>query len=206
MITVRQLVEAELEASPELNYLLSENLININGLARRLRPSIQKILGEAVGTETISMAIRRVQQKRSATTLKTLHLPKAKNIQVQLDVAVLTFGQNVPTNILSKANEYRFFSYANGRNEAMLAISQEDTKPFEDDALKQEPHMAAISVTLEDENQDTVGAYAYIQTTLALAGVPVAEVLSVHDDLTLIVKDEHVDRAFQTLRSVLKAK
>lgn len=205
MITVRQLVEAELEASPELTYLLAENLININGLARRLRPSIQKHLGETVGTETISMAIRRFQQKQTITPKKSLHLPVAKSVQVQLDVAVLTYSKEASPGKLYQNKDYRFFSLVKGRNEAMLAISQEDDAQFKDGAIKYKPGMAAITITLEDETMDTVGAYAYIQTTLAIAGVPVAEVLSVHDDLTLLIKDEYVDRAFQTLRNALKA-
>lgn len=204
MITVRQLVETELEASPELTYLLAENLLNINGLARRFRPAIQKQLGEAIGVETISMAIRRFQQKQTIAPSRSLHLPTAKNLQVQLDVAVLTYTKKLPLDALSNGKDYRFFSLAKGRDATMLAISQEDTAPFKDAVSKYQQGMAAITITLEHETLDSVGAYAYIQTTLAIAGVPVAEVLSVHDDLTLIIKDEHVDRAFQTLRNTLK--
>lgn len=203
MITVRQVVETELEARAELAYLLHENLININGLARNLRPIVQKQLGETVGIDTISMAIRRSQKKQIAKA-KTLHLPKVKNIQVQLDVAVLTYHKDAPVQAIADSSKYRFFSFANGRNESMLAISQEDAAQFKNDSNLYQTNMAAMTVTLEEESLDTVGAYAYIQTTLSLAGIPIAEVLSVHDDLTLLLKDEHIDRAFQVLRLALK--
>lgn len=203
MITLRQMIEAELNQQPDLLYWLQEGLVNITSLARYMRPAIQKQTGEIVGLESISMSIRRLLQDKKQKIQKGIRAPHAKNIQVQLDVAILTFDKTSPPQ-LAQGHNYRFFSFAQGHSESMLAVSQEDESKFKISATRIQKNMAALTVTLNNETSKTVGAYGYIVLLLAIAGIPLAEVVTLHDDITVLVADQHVDRAFQILRKALK--
>lgn len=64
--------------------------------------------------------------------------------------------------------------------------------------------MAALTVTISNESSETVGAYGYIVLLLAVADIPLAEVVTLHDDITVLIADENIDAAFQILRAALK--
>ncbi len=204
MITLRSLVETELSKQPDILYWLQEDLINVTSLARYLKPTIQEQHGEIVDLGTISMAIRRLLTNKKQSLNKGIRAPNAKNIQIQLDVTILTFEKGKPLQ-LAKGEKYRFFSFAQGRSESMLAISQEDASRFKKDATRIQNSMAALTVTLNNESSKTIGAYGYIVLLLAVAGIPLAEVVTLHDDITVLIADQHVDTAFQILRKALKS-
>lgn len=207
MLTIRQLIDAELSTQPLFVYLLKEGLINVTGLARYVRPTIEKQLGETVSLDTIGMAIRRLQKRWERVNVQGVRLPTANNISIQLDITVVTYGEHVPARIITHNSQYRFFSFAKGSAQSMLAISHEDVSTaIVKHALHCRSGMAAITITLENESPETVGAYAHIPLVLAVAGIPIAEVLSLHNDLTILLGDKHVDRAFQVLRAGLKGK
>jgi len=204
MITLRQRVEAELQSQPDLLYWLHKDLININSLARYLRPKVQTKHGQVVGLESISMTIRRILQDSREVTTPSFRTPDIKNIQVQLHISILTFRKDALINLAADSNACRFLSFAQGQNESMLAVSQEDEARFSKSATRKQSAMAALTITLHGESSDTIGAYGYIVLLLGLAGIPLAEIVTLHDDITLLIADKHVEQAFQLLRHTSK--
>ena len=204
MITLRSVVESQLSTNPDLVFWLHEGLINISGLSRYLRPSVEKEYGQLVGLETIGMTIRRIIKYDENSLTKGIRAPKAKNIHVQLDITILSFKKGEDLDLANERGDYRFFSFAQGQGVSMLAISQENQEKFDKNAKRKQVGMAALTITLNNESSRTVGAYGYVILLLGLAGIPLAEVVTLHDDITLLISDEHVDRAFQVLRKALK--
>lgn len=205
MITLRNILESELNSQPDLIYWLQKDLINVNSLARYLRPAIEKKYGGMIGLETISMTIRRLFKDDKLLAQRGIRAPRANNIQLQLNVSILTFEKHLPLHSLNNNQELRFFSFAQGRSESMLAISQEDEPRFSKTAVRTQRGMAALTITLSNETHETVGAYGYIVLLLALAAIPLAEIITVHDDITLLIADEYIDKAFQILRKTLNS-
>lgn len=196
MNTLREIVQCELDSRPLITGLFNNNLLNIHALAKYLRQPVQNTKGELVSVESIAMTIRRLKSEQQSNLKITL--PVARTIQVQSDLSILTFQSNDAQH--GAFNNSRFVCHTLGLKESILTISNEDIGDLSKIANRVQDNMSALVISLVNETSETVGAYAQIQLLLALEGIPVAEVSSVHNDLILIISSDYTERAFSVLR------
>jgi aspartokinase len=65
-------------------------------------------------------------------------------------------------------------------------------------------NLSSITIKLPKETVDTPGAYYTILALLAWEGINVVEVVSTYTELTVIFRDEDVDKAFSTLKRAFR--
>lgn len=197
MITLRQIIQDELTSKPLVEAFLQEGLVNVSALAAYLHSRVEQVKGEKVSIEAIAMTVRRLQKVQARNS--RMSLPIAKTIQIQSDISILTFS-NTTTVDYASLTDSRFICHTRGIKETMLAISKEDATVLRDEATRIQDGMSALIITLDNETPDSIGAYAQVQLLLALSGVPIAEVSSIHDDLIVIIEATWAEAAFSALR------
>src|SRR3990167_9373644 len=82
MITISQAVEEIINHSPFLTEVLYEDMANITGVARQLRPQVEKKLLIKVSEEAIAMALHRIKKKLKPPTSGIEVLKDTKNITI----------------------------------------------------------------------------------------------------------------------------
>ncbi|MBI3237807.1 MAG: aspartate kinase, partial [Flavobacteriia bacterium] len=66
--------------------------------------------------------------------------------------------------------------------------------------------LASITVKLPAVNSEVYGVYYYILKHLAWEGLNIVEVVSTANEFTIIVKQDHVDKAFKVLMQLKRGK
>lgn len=66
--------------------------------------------------------------------------------------------------------------------------------------------LASITVKLPSVNSEVYGVYYYILKHLAWEGLNIVEVVSTANEFTIIVKQDHVDKAFKVLMQLKRGK
>lgn len=66
--------------------------------------------------------------------------------------------------------------------------------------------LASVTVKLPTVNSEVYGVYYYILKHLAWEGLNIVEVVSTANEFTIIVKQDHVDKAFKVLMQLKRGK
>jgi len=98
-----------------------------------------------------------------------------------------------------------FFTITQGANEVTIIAN----KKFKDKVLKilekekityKAEDLASLTITIPKEALNTPGFLYYVTKTLAWENINVVEVVSTHTELTCILREKDVTRAFSVLR------
>lgn len=213
MITVPEAIEELIKQHPFLEEGLSQGIINLSSLARQLQPRIQKKLFKDVQIGAIIMGLNRLEEKlKSAKTIKSSPIPLA-DLTVRSNLVEFTF-QNSPT-LLEKQEQLlqfvgkgknNFLTFTYGVFETTLIISKTLEKTveilFKNEALKSNfTNLSSITLFLPEETINQPGIYYQILKKLAWEGINLIEIISSFTELTIIMEDSQVDKAFSVLKS-----
>lgn len=206
MITVPQVVEEKIKASPYLLEAIGSDLINLSQLARILKPEIDKELYKNVSIASIVMALKR-QSKHIKTQSRKYDFGKMLgDISVRSNLMELTFA-NSPTllnnlkGLLAKTPDDVFLTWTRGVYETTVIasnqIESEVDKLFKSESLKfRIPNLSTLTIKLPDNNIEIPGVYYYVLKLLAWEGINLIEAVSTATELTIVLKTEDVNRAF----------
>lgn len=213
MIPIPQYVEKEIRQSPFLREALTEGLINVSALARRIQPAIEKQVGRTVNTSAIIMAINRlpsVETERGTRTLRQF-FSRVQDISVRSNLVDYTYF-NSGTLLAAQARLLEiilqrpkvFYSFSQGVSETTLLISAELSESLEmifaGERLQEvERELSAITLMLPMENRSLSGLYYYILRALAWEGINLVEVISTSNEFTVIIANRDLDQAFSVL-------
>lgn len=213
MQSIGKITEDIINRSPFLRESMTENLINISALARKLQPEIEEIIGKEVKEGAIVMAIKRM----SPGLYHKLNI-KIKNVLGELgdflvrsNLSDFTF-QNSDT-LGSKQGELMrvlngdqdsFFALCKGVSETTIitSVKHKDTieRIFEGEKMvSSTKDLASITVKLPQVNTEIYGIYYYILKQLAWDGINIIEVVSTANEFTAVVTQDDVDKAFKIL-------
>lgn len=216
MITIAQVVDELISGSPFLEEALSEGLINISSLARKLQPEIEQRLHKKINQGAIVMAIKRRPATASFRITRKIKnfMQNLGDIIVRSDLSDYTFGNS---STLNDCNSKLMDDIA-GKNDILCAISQgifETTlvvsKIISDKVLgiyKDEKmiarmdNLSSVSIRLPESNTEISGIYYYLLKNLAWAGINVCEIISTSNEVTFVVAGKDVDKAFSVLMGV----
>lgn len=213
MITVAEVVQQLIRQSPFVSEALSEGLVNVSALARKLQPDVQELLGKEVKVGAIVMAINRQHFGDVAFVEKNIRrfFKRLSNYSVRSNLVSFTF-ENSDTlttrklellKIISQ-NPKIFYTFSQGISETTIIIAKEVETDVErifapEKLLTKEEKLSSITLMLPDENRVIYGIYYYILKDLAWYGINLSEVISTTNEFTLIVKDEDLDQTFSIL-------
>ena len=213
MKTIQEAVESTIRKTPFIEEALNEKLINVSSLARIIMPEVSKVLNKEVKIGAVMMAINRLSpanELRIRRNIKKL----ASNLGdfiVRSDLCDFTF-KNTPSllreisKLLSKAsdsNDY-FLTVSQGIFETNIVVNK-NLQVHVEQMFKQETlinnvlDLASITLKLPKENLEQSGIYYFILKQLAWANIPLQEIISTTNEMTIVVKEKDVNETFSIL-------
>lgn len=218
MKTIQETVEAIIKRTPFIEEAMLDKLINVSSLARLIQPEVEKVLGKNVKTGAIMMSINRMSPMQLLKIRKNI---RAMSLQlgdfiVRSDLFDYTFknSNTLPRHIsmiFAKlgSNRESFFTVSQGIFETNIVISsnlkKEIDKIFqEEECINSMDKLASITIKLPKINLEQSGIYYFILKQLAWANIPVQEVISTTHEITLVVKEEDINKTFSILIDLKK--
>ncbi len=213
MITVPQATKKVIERSRYLVEALSKGLINYSSLARYIQPEVEKMLMKDVSEASILMALKRFES--------TLKQPKFKNIftsppdmTIHSNLSVLVIPNNSDlvekrseiTKLTSQDSRY-FLTITQGVTETMIILSN-DLLPKAKEILGNAPimeertNLSTINIRIPKESIDTPGIVYFFIKSLAWSEINIIETVAIYTELTILLNDKDVGKAFEILKSL----
>lgn len=198
---------------------MTEDLINISALARKIKPEIEKATGKDIKEGAIVMAI-----KRMAPGIYHKVDVKINNViggigdfLVRSDLIDFTVEnsesvQKSQTNLIQFLQEDKdcFFTLCKGITETTYILNAKYTDEakrfFLNETVKaQNLNLSSITVKLPTANMETYGVYYYILKHLAWEGINIVQVVSTANEFTAIVHSDDIDEAFKILMQLKRS-
>ena len=217
-MTIAQAVDRLISRSPFLEEALTDNLINVSSLARHLRPEVEKILRKPVREGAIVMAVNRRAPGyyfKISKGIKTF-MSKLGDIIVRSDLSDHSF-ENSPTLIACQRNlmdeigseKNVFCTFSQGVYETTIVTSKSLDQTIErifsrEKRLSQKSGLGSVTIRLPEDNTEISGVYYYILKNLAWGGINICEIISTTNEVSIVVAEEDVHKAFPILLSLKK--
>lgn len=217
-MSIGRITEEIINRSPFLREALTEDLINVSALARKIKPEIEEIAKKNVKEGAIVMAIKRM----SPGYYHKINLKIKKfmgtlgDFLVRSDLEDFTF-ENSPSLTLKQAELMKrindkqdvFYTFCNGVNESTIitSISVAETlkEVFANENLKSyNTDLASITIKLPSSNTEISGIYYYILKHLAWEGINIVEIVSTANEFSVVVNSDDIDAAFSVLMQLKK--
>jgi len=218
MKTIQETVEAIIKRTPFIEEAMQDKLINVSSLARLIQPEVENMLGKSVKTGAIMMSINRMSPVHLLKIRKNIRAMSLElgDFIVRSDLFDYTFknSNTLPKNIsmiFAKlgSNRESFFTVSQGIFETNIVISSNLKKEIdaifqEEECINSMDKLASITIKLPKINLEQSGIYYFILKQLAWANIPVQEVISTTHEITLVVKEEDINRTFSILIDLKK--
>lgn len=218
MITIPQAVEMVIKVKPFIAEALTDGLINISALARKIKPEIDRIILKESKPGAIVMALNRLSPQIDISLNKGIDkmIRMLGDIIVRSDLTDYTFNNS---KTLAKCHMKVFESIADhsdifytlvrGVHESNLVISSYYSNLVEEHLKNEElqrktKNLSAITLKLHENNSQVPGFYYYILKSVAWEGINIIEVISTTNEFTILVNDNDVERAFSELKKLRK--
>jgi aspartokinase len=213
MKTIQETVETIVNRTPFIEEAMHEKLINVSSLARLIQPEVEKVLNKPVKPGAIMMSINRISPVniiRVRKNIKSFSL-KLGDFIVRSDLLDYTFKNS---NSLYKNisiifaqignNRESFFTVSQGIFETNIVISsnleKEISRIFNDEELLSSiGGLSSLTIKLPHTNLEQSGIYYFILKQLAWVNIPVQEVISTTNEITLVVKEKDINKTFSIL-------
>lgn len=218
MKTIQETVEIIISRTPFIEEAMHEKLINISSLARVIKPEVEDMLGKKVKSGAIMMSINRlspVNILRIRKNIKSFSL-KLGDFIVRSDLYDYTFKNSNTlykqiSLLFSKIGDNResFFTVSQGIFETNIVISSNLKSDFETDFSNEKlihsmEKLASITIKLPKTNLEQSGVYYFILKQLAWANIPVQEIISTTHEMTLVVRENDINKTFSILIDLKK--
>jgi len=219
MKTIQETVETIIKRTPFIEEAMQDKLINVSSLARLIQEEVEHALGKTVKPGAIMMSINRmspIEIIKIRKNIKALSL-KLGDFIVRSDLFDYTFknSNTLPKQIsliFAKIGNNResFFTVSQGIFETNIVISSNlkeeiDTIFQAEEKISFMSKLASITIKLPKKNIEQSGVYYFILKQLAWANIPVQEVISTTHEITLVVKEEDINKTFSILIDLKKS-
>lgn len=209
-MTIAQLVDEYIGRTPFLEEALTENLINVSSLARRIQPEVEKQLGKKVQSGAIIMAINRRPAQTQFRISKNIQefMRSLGDIIVRSDLRDFTFENSPRLSVCNRklmediaGQKEVFCTISQGVFETTLVVSTMLTDRIlqiyqKEKILAQKHRLSSVTIKLPESNTEISGIYYFLLKKLAWSGINICEVISTSNEVTLVVGESDVHRAF----------
>lgn len=212
MITIPETVEQIISASPFLEDALTEGIINYSALARKIKPEVERRLLKDVQEGAILMALRRLSKKFKPTNTlkKVIHsnndlIVRSNLIELVIPNTEFTIDMHKDLIKLAEQEEQYFMTITEGVFKTTIIASSDLHNQIqkilpEDKIISQLINLSSITIHLPTSNIYVPGLYYFFLKSLAWEGINVIEVVSSYTELTIVLENKDVDRAFSVLK------
>lgn len=212
-MNIAQAVDELISASPFLEEALSEELINVSSLARKLQPDIEKKLHKKVQPGAIVMAINRRPSGLSFRISKEIRefMRKLGDVIVRSNLRDYTFENSAGLISCNRqlmdeigGEKEIFCTISQGVFETTLVVSNLLETRIRDiyrkeKLLARKIRLSSITIRLPESNTEVSGIYYFLLKNLAWSGINVCEVISTSNEVTFVVEEKDVHNAFSRL-------
>ena len=214
MITISQAVGSVLNSKPFILDALNDNIINFSLLASFIKPDLERILQKKINNGAVIMAIRRFKVANDIGLSKKIEeqVKDLGDILVRSNLVDYTFrnsdtllrNQQKLLGIITYKKDF-FYTVTQGVYETTFILSDriKDEIPtiFEGEKLLSSSYgLSSITIKLSTGNTEQPGLYYYIFKKLAWNGINILEVVSTSNEVTILLKDQDVDKAFSVIK------
>lgn len=214
MLSIGKITEDIINRSPFLREAMSENLINISALARKIKPEIEEVFGSEVKDGAIVMAIKRMPAGlyHNLNSKITDYLSNLGDFLIRSNLADFTFQavDNAKTDVsgalvhLLENESDGFYTITKGVSETTIVTSANLKEKVLDllGSFKLKSHrlnLSSITVKLPYGEEEIYGIYYYILKHLAWEGLNILEIISTANEFTIIINQNEIDKAFKVL-------
>lgn len=216
MDRLSKVIERLINQSPFIQEAISEGLINISSLARKMNPDIERITGKQVSDSAIIMAIKRMPpgtNQRIERKIKNF-MAELGDLIVRSNLVTYTFKNydgisQDQAKFLSKIQDVNdnFYTVSRGITETTIITNEQFksqiTEIFNNPSLVSEMSgLSSITMKLPEVNTEISGVYYYLLKKLAWEGINLSEVISTTNEFTIVVATEMVSSAFSVLMAL----
>lgn len=220
MGSLSKVAEEIINRSPFLREAMTENLINISALARKIKPELDRYFEDDIKEGAIVMAIKRM----SPGTYHRLNLKIESIVKeigdflVRSNLTSFTYENSLTISakqaeliqILDAGNKKAFYTISKGVSETSIVTNLQDkqiiNELFRGEKLKSmDDQLASITVQLPTVNTEVYGVYYYLLKQLAWEGLNIVDIISTANEFTVIFNQEDVDHAFHILMRIKNA-
>tara|TARA_B100000575_G_scaffold267976_1_gene246524 strand:+ start:8205 stop:8864 length:660 start_codon:yes stop_codon:yes gene_type:complete len=216
MKTISSVVENYIKNKPFLSTALSEGIINLTSLSRKIKPEIEVILKKKIRSGAIVMALKRISNSLEfISTHKIIKVLKnIGDITVRSNLIDYSFKVSdsllsCQANFLSEIDNPQLFFYTSSRgvSESNIIISNEMKEKMEtyfgkEFLIKKTDNLSSISIKLPEENISIPGIYYFIFQKMSWEGINIIEVISTSNEFTIVVNDQNVNDAFKIIKNL----
>jgi hypothetical protein len=216
MSSLSKVVEELIHKSPFISEALSEDLINVSALARKLQPEICSILNEEIKEGAIVMAIKRLSPDiyQRVNIKITQIIGDIGELIVRRNLSEFTFSNSdqlyeKQTTLMHrlKSEDPEFLTISRGVNETTIITNHKYSKIvsvfFDGEEIKTtHKEITAITIKLPSVKSDVYGFFYYILKHLAWYGINIIEIVSTSHELSIVMNESDTEKALQVLNSL----
>jgi len=214
MITIAQLVDKIISQRPFLEEVMSEGLVNLSAMARKIQPEIEVALGQHVKEGAILMALKRFTSHLDVS----VNIKLRKSLQHMGEITVRSMLSDYTyknsdcivekqKSLLKLIEEQRecFYTFSQGIYETTMVISS-SVKPEMEKLFKSErlvlkiDNLASVTLRLPENNVKMTGLYYFILKKIAWENINIFEVISTTNEFTLVVDEQDAAKTFNVLK------
>ncbi len=215
MRTIADAVREIVQNAPFLGEGLVEGIVNLSAVARKIQPQVQAKLQNEVKTGAIVMALKRFIGPKEVRNGKPFRFQHLDDFTVRSHLLEFTFANSEnliesQRHLLRAVRSYRglFLNLSQGVFETTIFCIAGIGKNVEDAFQKENlitrlSDVSSITIRLSKEIVHTPGVYYAILRALAVEGINVVEVISTYTELTIVLDQQDVDRAFSLLKQLI---
>jgi len=217
-MSISHAVDKLISLSPFLEEALTDNLINVSSLARKLKPEVENILKKEVKEGAVIMAITRREPGYYFKISKGIKdfMSKLGDIIVRSDLSDHSF-ENSPTlitcqrQLMEEIGDEKnvLCTFSQGINETTIVVSNSldqiiDRIFVNEKRLSRKTGLGSVTIKLPEGNTEVSGIYYYILKNLAWGGINICEIISTTNEISIVVSEEDVHKAFPILLKLKK--
>lgn len=214
MITVPEAAKKIIERSRYLAEAISKGLINYSALARYIKPELEEMLFKDISESAIIMALKRLEPQFQPKFKQSNVFKTSPEMIVRSNLTELTFNNSERlTKKLSDifelhaAHQKYFFALTEGITETTIIASKDLVESIKkilngESIVAQYQNLSSLTIRQPKEITYTPGIVYFFLKSLAWEGINIMEVVSTYLELTLILEDKEVNRAFAILKSL----
>tara|TARA_Y100001935_G_C17268624_1_gene490588 strand:- start:201 stop:860 length:660 start_codon:yes stop_codon:yes gene_type:complete len=216
MKTISSVVEKYIKNKPFLSTALSEGIINLTSLSRRIKPEIELVLKKQIRSGAIVMALKRISNSLEFVSTHKI-LKVLKNIgDITVRSNLIDYSFKVSDSLLSCQAKFLseidnpqliFYTSSRGVTESNIIISNEMKENMEayfekEILIKKTDNLSSISIKLPVENVSIPGIYYFIFQKMSWEGINIIEVISTSNEFTIVLDDKNVNDAFKIIKNL----
>ena len=216
MKTISSVVEKYIKNKPFLSTALSEGIINLTSLSRRIKPEIELVLKKQIRSGAIVMALKRISNSLEFVSTHKI-LKVLKNIgDITVRSNLIDYSFKVSDSLLSCQAKFLseidnpqliFYTSSRGVTESNIIISNEMKEKMEayfekEILIKKTDNLSSISIKLPVENVSIPGIYYFIFQKMSWEGINIIEVISTSNEFTIVLDDKNVNGAFKIIKNL----